>query len=349
MHPGLLDVLHDAADQHVLAVADGIHVDLDSVVQEAVQEHRRFVGDAHCAVHIAHQLGLVVDDLHGPAAQDVGRAHHQGISDGGGLGDGVGFAARGGVGRLLELQLMDQLLEPFPVLGPVDGIWAGADDGHPGRLQGACQLQWGLAAVLDDDPFRLLLVHDLQDVLQGQGLEIQPVGGVVVGGDGLRIAIDHDGLVAVLAERKGGMDTAIVELDPLADPVGSAAQDHDLAPVRGLSLALLLVGGIHIGGAGGELRGAGIHALVNRAYPQRMAARSDVLLVGAQQATEPPVGEPWRLSAYRRGPSKASRPSDRTWASVATRSSIWARNQGSMALSEGTSARSMPSRKASAR
>jgi hypothetical protein len=41
VHAGLLDVLHDAADQHLLAVADRVDVDLDGVVQEAVQQHRR--------------------------------------------------------------------------------------------------------------------------------------------------------------------------------------------------------------------------------------------------------------------------------------------------------------------
>ena len=34
---------------------------------------------------------------------------------------------------------------------------------------------------------------------QGQGLEIKAVGGVVVGGDGFRVAVDHDGLVTVFA------------------------------------------------------------------------------------------------------------------------------------------------------
>ena len=44
VHAGLLDMLHQAADQHVLAIADGVHVHLDGVVQEAVQQHGRVVG-----------------------------------------------------------------------------------------------------------------------------------------------------------------------------------------------------------------------------------------------------------------------------------------------------------------
>ena len=37
---GLFDVLHDAADKDRLAVADGVHVDLNGVVEETVQQHR---------------------------------------------------------------------------------------------------------------------------------------------------------------------------------------------------------------------------------------------------------------------------------------------------------------------
>ena len=40
MHTGLLDVLHDPADDHTLAVADGIDVYLDRVRQETVDQYR---------------------------------------------------------------------------------------------------------------------------------------------------------------------------------------------------------------------------------------------------------------------------------------------------------------------
>ena len=42
----------------------------------------------------------------------------------------------------------------------------------------------------------LLGVHDLEHVLEGERLEVEPVGGVVVGRDRLRVAVDHHGLVA---------------------------------------------------------------------------------------------------------------------------------------------------------
>ena len=41
MHTRLLDVLHDRADHHLLAVTDGIDVDLDCLIEEMIEQHRR--------------------------------------------------------------------------------------------------------------------------------------------------------------------------------------------------------------------------------------------------------------------------------------------------------------------
>jgi hypothetical protein len=70
----------------------------------------------------------------------------------------------------------------------------------------------------------LLGVHDLEHVLQRERLEVQPVGGVVVGGHGLGVAVDHHGLVAGGRQRQAGVHAGVVELDALADAVGTAAR-----------------------------------------------------------------------------------------------------------------------------
>ena len=87
-------------------------------------------------------------------------------------------------------------------------------------------------------PLRLLDLDQLEHVLGGQRLEVEAVGGVVVGRDGLRVAVDHDRLEADLAQREGGVAAAVVELDALADAVRPAAQDDGLLPVGRLGLAL---------------------------------------------------------------------------------------------------------------
>ena len=81
-------------------------------------------------------------------------------------------------------------------------------------------------------PSRLLALDDAQHVLERQRLEVELVGGVVVGADRLRVAVDHDGLEAVFLQREGGVHAAVVELDALPDAVRAAAEDHDLLARR---------------------------------------------------------------------------------------------------------------------
>ena len=133
-------------------------------------------------------------------------------------------------------ELVDQHLEAVAVLGEVDGVGRGAEDRHAGLFQRGGELERRLAAELHDDALeralRLLRGDDLQHVLGGERLEVEPVRGVVVGRDRLGIAVDHDGFEARRGEREAGMAAAVVELDALADAVGAAAEDDDLLRVR---------------------------------------------------------------------------------------------------------------------
>ena len=81
------------------------------------------------------------------------------------------------------------------------------------------ELERRLAAELDDDALRPLPLADRQHFFDAERLEVKPVGRVVVGGNGLGVAVDHYGLEPQLTERAGGVDAAVVELDALTDPV----------------------------------------------------------------------------------------------------------------------------------
>ena len=148
MDAGLLDVLHDAGDEGVLAVAEAVDVDLDGVGQVAVDQQRALVGHDELGGlverggeprDVAVDLGAVGDDLHGPAAQHVGGADHHGIAelvgDAARLRGGAGDAALG----LLEPEPVDQRLEAVAVLGEVDGVGRGAQDRHAGLLERAAR------------------------------------------------------------------------------------------------------------------------------------------------------------------------------------------------------------------
>ena len=118
--------------------------------------------------------------------------------------------------------------ERAAVLGQVDRLGAGADDRHAGLLEPFGQAERRLPAELHDDADDagtararggFGVVH-LEDVLERQRLEVQPVGGVVVGGHRLGVAVDHHGLEPGRAQRRRGVHAAVVELDALPDPVG---------------------------------------------------------------------------------------------------------------------------------
>jgi hypothetical protein len=79
---GLLDVLHDAAQVEVLAIEEGVHVDLDGVVQEPVDQHRVLGAGLGGPAHVGGQGVVVVDDLHAAAAEHVGRPDQHRVADG---------------------------------------------------------------------------------------------------------------------------------------------------------------------------------------------------------------------------------------------------------------------------
>ena len=232
MHARLLDMLHDAANQHHFAVADGVNVHFYRIVEEAVEQHWCIVGDAHRRLEVTTQVGFVVDDFHRAAAQDVGRTHHQRVANLFRLLYGLFDGRHRGVRWLFQLQTVNRLLETLAVFRAVNRIRAGPDNRYACRFQRARQLQRSLATVLHDNAFWLLDAHDFQHVFQRHRLEVEAVRGVVVGGDGFRVTVDHDGLVTVFTQRQRGVYAAVVELDALADTVWTAAQHHNLVAVN---------------------------------------------------------------------------------------------------------------------
>ncbi len=108
-----------------------------------------------------------------------------------------------------------------------------------------------------------MLVHR-QHIFESERFEVQPVAGVVIGRDRLRIAVDHDGFVIVIAERKRRMAAAVIELDALANAVRPAAQNNDFASRRRRGFIFLFVGGVEVRRIAIELGRAGVHFLEYR-------------------------------------------------------------------------------------
>ena len=238
----------------------------------------------------------IVGDHHAAAAQHVARTHQQRVADM--RGHGLGLLKRGCLTRrrVHDAQLVEQSGEALAVLGKVDGIGLGAHNVHAALLEHARQLKRSLAAERHHDAVGSLNIDNVHDVLVGERLKVQAVGRVVVGRDGLGIAVDHDGLEAAGCQRVARVHTAVIELDTLANAVGAGAQDHRLGLVRRRGLvgshALLgiraravdvLVRLVVVLRGARELRSAGINRLHAGNHAQALAIGAHKALVRAGQ------------------------------------------------------------------
>ena len=256
---------------------------------------------------------------------------------------------------LRNFQIFEQLAEALAVFGEVDGIGRCADDGHAGGEQTLREIERRLSAELDDHAdlcagLRFVVV-DGEHVFKDERLKVEAVAGVVVGRDGLRIAVDHDGLVAIVFERESGVAAAVVELDSLADAVGARAENDDLRLVGRRRFVLFVVGRVEVGRHRFELGGAGVHELEDGANALPFAQFPHLL--DAVVAFELPLGgdalvaeaETLQLAQLLRadlvGVGFAA---IAICASVISR--IWCRNHGSMPVRRATSRTLMPRSKA---
>jgi hypothetical protein len=122
----------------------------DGVAQVAIDQHRIGARDLHRVARVALQRLAIVEYLHGAAAQHVGRPDDDRVADLLGDGDGLFLRRRRAVVGLAQLQLVDQLLEALAILGEIDGVGRGAEDGNARRLERLGELERRLAAELHD-------------------------------------------------------------------------------------------------------------------------------------------------------------------------------------------------------
>src|ERR1043166_958415 len=82
----------------------------------------------------------------------------------------------------------------------------------------------------------------------------------VIGRNRFRVAVHHDGFVAIFMQSKARVAAAVIEFDSLPNTIGTAAEDHDLRTRLCVGFVFILVSGIKIGRERFEFSGAGIDA-----------------------------------------------------------------------------------------
>jgi hypothetical protein len=240
VHPHGIEVLHVAdGDAGARGVAHHLVLQLAPAVQRALHQH---LADGRGGEAAEHDLGVLVLGLAeaaAGAAQGEGGAHHQRQSLA--LLEGAGLGQRGHRRRHRHrlADVDEQLLEQLAVLGGLDGGERRAQQAHAVPLQHARvverdgEVQPRLAAERGQQAVGLLGLDDALQHRHGERLDVDRVGGLVVGHDRRRVAVDQDDADALLAQRLAGLGAGVVELGGLADDDGAAADDQDAPRLLG--------------------------------------------------------------------------------------------------------------------
>ena len=258
-------------------------------MKEPVDQDRTIGGYTDGRIHVKRHRFIVVHDLHAAAAQNIGRAHHDRVADA--VGNFKSFLHRGRHAALRhrDLKPIHQLTEQIAVFGEIDHFRCCAENVHAVLFQLSGKVQRRLPAELRDHADRLFLVVDAQNILDRQGFKIELVGGVVIGGNGFRVAVDDNRFKAERFQRLGGMYAAVVEFDPLTDPVRTAAEDHDFRTVaRRRAFVLHVVARKVIGGV---FRAADVNAFPGFGDAEAGAGGPDLRFRQAEQLCKVLVGK----------------------------------------------------------
>ena len=272
-----LDQLHDTGDKYLLAVTDRVHFQF-LTGNIPVHQDRPVLVDLNGRLQVAAHLLLPGYDLHGSAAKDKAGPYQHRISDGFGSLYPILDAGHGHAPGLRDTKFMQEFFKKIPVLRPVDGFTAGADQPYAPLMQGLCQVDGSLAAQGDDHAHGLFQFNDIHHVFRTQGLKIQLVGRGIVRRDSFGVIIDNDCFISFFFNGPNCVHGGIVKFHALTDPDGSGSQHDHTGPFRNNRFVLSFIGGIKIGHIAFKFGSAGIDHLVDRKYPFLFAQSEDLLL-----------------------------------------------------------------------
>ena len=128
----------------------------------------------------------------------------------------------------LAAGLLEDLVETLTVLCGVDVILLCSEDRYTHLLEGIGQLDGGLSTELNDRSVRLLHIYNVPYIFRCQRLEVELIRDIEVCGNGLRVVVDDDGLVALALELPCTVYGAEIELDTLADTDRAGTEDEHL-------------------------------------------------------------------------------------------------------------------------
>lgn len=238
---------------------------------------------------------LVISDLHGGTRKDIGRTNENRISDL--VGEFLRLVHSGQLlpSRLFDTELIQKLRELESVFASIDHQGAGTEDVASITEQRQGKILGLLTSDRNDNTVRLFELVYIQDTLHRQLLEVELVRLIVIGGDGLRVIVDHDARNTLFFQSSGSANGAVIEFYRATDSVGSRAEDDGSNLARFDVIGTIVVGHVKIVGLGGELGGQGIDLLDNREDTKLLTVGTDLELLAIDQIADVGIREAQNL------------------------------------------------------
>ena len=221
MHPCELDMLADGVGDDLAALGYGVNLDFLSVLDELAHHDGVLLRNIGSQLEEAVELFLVGADIHRCPREDVAGTHQHGEAN---LGDelvDIREARQLLPAGLVDAELVEHGGELVAVLCIIDVFGLRPEDGDALRVELESEVIGDLSARREDDTAWRLQIKDVKYALEGQLIEVQTVGDIVVRADGLGIIVDHHRAVALLADRLQGVDATPVEFYRAADAVST--------------------------------------------------------------------------------------------------------------------------------
>ena len=144
---------------------------------------------------------IVKRNLHSLSAKYIGRTDKNRITKT--VCNFFGFLCGeyGSTGCSRNMSLLQNLIKKFTIFCGIDILCLGSKNRNSHLHKRLCQFDRCLSTELYHSSVRFLNIYDGLDILCSQRLKIQLVCNIKVGGNGLRVVVDNDGLPAFLGKR----------------------------------------------------------------------------------------------------------------------------------------------------
>jgi len=287
----VLDVLRDVVHDHLSVLRDGVHLDLLGLLDVLGDDDGVISRDGGSLVEVGREIVRRRDDVHRSSRENVRGSNEDWVSDSVAEGSGLVETVELLPERLVDSDLVEHSRELVSVLGGIDHLGRGSVDLDVLSEERESDVVGRLSSHGHHDSARPLGVVDVEDRLERDVLEVEPVRLVVIGGDRLGVVVDHDRLESEASKSPDGSDGAPVELDGGSDSVDSRSQDHDSVILEVDVVLDSVVGRVEVVGEGGELGGDGIDLLDERSDSSVLPESSNGELVGSEELSDLSIRE----------------------------------------------------------